>query len=131
MKPILYTTIAALALAACSTVSQSLVAQDFTQLTGSQIRTMLPGNSLKGTDSSGRYTIYYTSDRSMSIIRNGRNDTGRWRVSGDQYCRQWTRLGKGEERCVTMFRRGDTVHWVGENKITDRTVLLSGNPANL
>jgi hypothetical protein len=131
MKMVLASCIAAISLTACATTSQSLVARNFTKLTGSEIRTILPGNSLKGTDKSGQYTIYYTSQRTMKIIRNGRNDTGRWRIDGDMYCRQWTKLGKGKERCVTMFRRGDAIQWVRNDEITDETVLLSGNPAGL
>ncbi|WP_026481166.1 hypothetical protein [Ahrensia sp. 13_GOM-1096m] len=135
MKQIILVGFTALSLTACTTVTKSLEDNNFSKLKGSEIQATLPGNSLRGTDSAGRYTIYYTSGNSMKIVHSGkrgvRKDVGRWRVAGDQYCRRWTKIGKGKEKCVTLYKNGNSIHWVQRNKITDRSVLLKGNPAGL
>ncbi|OUU25387.1 MAG: hypothetical protein CBB97_09865 [Candidatus Endolissoclinum sp. TMED37] len=135
MKNIILAGSAALAISACSATNPLSELSDFTKMTGSEIQTLLPGNSLRGTDNTGSYVIYYSSASTMEIdyttSRRNRRDTGTWRVSGDRYCRQWEELGKGEERCVTLFRRGNTIHWVRNNEVTDRSVLENGNPAGL
>lgn len=131
MKRLLLSSLLLAVLVACASTEKSVENSGFVKLTGAQISGLLPGNSLKGTDRSGEYVIYYTSNNTMKIVHNGRPDTGRWRISGDEYCRQWTKLGKGKERCVTMHKRGDAINWVRNDKITDRSFLMAGNPADL
>ncbi len=131
MKKILLVGVVAFGLAACTTTKQPLEVVSYTKLKGSEIRSLLPGNSLKGTDKSGKYVIYYTSASTMKIVRNGVKDTGRWRISGNKYCRKWTKLGKGKNRCLSFYKRGNTIKWVRKGKVRDRTVLLQGNPAGL
>ena len=135
MKQIIFTSLLTLGLTACTTVTKSLEDSNFSKLSGSEIQTILPGNSLRGTDSAGHYTIFYTSKNSMKIVHSGkrgvRKDIGQWRVTGDQYCRRWTRIGKGKEKCVTMYKNENSIHWVQKNQIKDRSVLLRGNPSGL
>jgi len=131
MKQILLAGVVTFGLTACATTPQPMEVDNFTKLKGSEILSLLPGNSLKGTDKSGEYVIYYSSGSTMKIIRNGKKDVGKWRVSGNQYCRQWTKLGKGKNRCLTFYKRGDAITWVRKGKVRDRTFLLRGNPAGL
>lgn len=135
MKNLVLTACAALVVGACSTTNAPPEVSDFTKLTGSEIRSLLPGNSLRGTDKSGSYVIYYTSASTMKIVyttsKRTRTNSGRWRVSGDRYCRQWQKLGKGKERCVDLFKRGNSIYWVRDDEVTDRSVLESGNRRGL
>ena len=67
----------------------------------------------------------------MRIFYQGREDDGVWRIKGDKYCRKWNTFGKGRERCVDLYRSGDRINWVRKGKVTDRSVLVAGNPAGL
>ena len=135
MKNFVLAASAALVVGACSTTNRPPEVSGFTKLTGPEIQSLLPGNSLRGTDRSGSYVIYYASANTMKIVyttsKRTRTDSGRWRVSGDRYCRQWQKLGKGKERCVDLFKRGSAIYWVRDNEVTDRSVLESGNPRGL
>ncbi len=131
MKTLIFAGLAGLTLGACTRPGDGPNPPGFTQMTGSEIRSTLVGNSLRGTDRTGSYVIHYRSASKMDITYNDRPDTGLWRIKGDRYCRRWTRLGKGKERCVTMYQRGDQINWVKDGEITDRSVLLAGNPAGL
>jgi hypothetical protein len=130
-------------LAGCaSDARHSFIERGVLPMTEEEIRTALVGNSLVGTDSTGAYTIHYSAYGQMAIVYTGfksgrtRNDSGTWRSEtrddGGWYCRQWTTLGKGKERCVQFFREGDMITWVeSDGEITDNTELLAGNPENL
>ena len=131
MKKMLLVGVVAFGLSACASTSQPLEVANFTKLKGSEILSLLPGNSLKGTDKSGEYVIYYSSGSTMKIIRNGKKDVGNWRVSGNKYCRRWTKLGKGKNRCLTLYKRGNAITWVRKGKVRDRTFFVRGNPAGL
>lgn len=135
MKNIIWMSLVTLGLSACTMTAKSLETSGFTKMKGTEIRSALAGNTLRGTDSSGKYVIYYTSGSTMKIVHHGRKrirrDTGHWRIAGDRYCRKWTSLGKGKERCVNLYKNGKLIHWVQNNKITDKSVLLRGNPAGL
>jgi len=117
--------------AACTSPVEDLSALNFTPMTGPQITVALVGNSLDGEDSDGEYIIHYDTDRTMAISYRGRTETGVWRVQGDRYCRRWQTFGNGKERCVTFYRNGNQINWVANGEITDRSVLVRGNPAGL
>ncbi len=124
--------LAAIILGACTSPSEQLVADGFTKMTGAEISRSLVGNSLDGEDSDGEYVIHYTTASRMAISYRGRTETGVWRVQGNQYCRRWATFGNGEERCVTFYRNGNQINWVRDNGgISDRSVLVRGNPARL
>tara|TARA_R110000850_G_scaffold191351_4_gene318262 strand:- start:726 stop:1127 length:402 start_codon:yes stop_codon:yes gene_type:complete len=112
---------------ACSSTVSTLKTEGYAQMSGSEIRTAIVGNTLSGTDSDGDYMIYYPNSSQMRIAYQGREESGAWRIQGDRYCRRWETFGSGKERCVTMFRKGDRLDWVQNGKITDRSVLLKGN----
>ena len=100
-------------------------------MSGRDIRTALVGNTLSGTDSDGDYIIYYPNASQMRIAYQGRKESGVWRIEGDKYCRQWKSFGNGKERCVTMYIKEDRIDWVQKGEITDRSILLKGNPKGL
>ena len=43
---------------------------------------------------------------------DGSQDRGKWWVSGDQLCQQWTAWMDGKAYCYKLTREGSTVHWV-------------------
>lgn len=118
-------------IAACSSTVSMLKSEGYRQMSGEEIRTALTGNTLDGIDADGNYVIYYLNSSQMRIAYRGREESGVWRINGNNYCRRWETFGSGKERCVKMFRKGDQIDWVQEGKITDRSVLLKGNPRNL
>ncbi|MEM8958865.1 MAG: hypothetical protein AAGC86_13760 [Pseudomonadota bacterium] len=134
MKPFLIAGLTSLVLASTA-VTESAAQTRYTNMSGPEIKSALVGNSLRGVDSSGRYTIHYRSDNRMRIVYTSRRGTrvenGVWRVLGNRYCRRWERLGKGKTRCVTFHRNGNKIVWVRRGEVTDHTVLLRGNPAGL
>ncbi|WP_300439817.1 hypothetical protein [uncultured Mameliella sp.] len=117
--------------AACSTPVMTLKSEGYQQMSGTDIRTALVGNTLDGADSDGDYIIYYPNSSQMRIAYQGREENGVWRIDGDRYCRRWQTFGNGKERCVTMFRKGERIDWVQKGEITDRSILLKGNPRGL
>lgn len=118
-------------LAACAAPKPPVAGVGFEKMTGQEIAAALVGNSLDGSDKDGDYVIYYPSQGEMRIAYQGRTDTGVWRVTKTKYCRTWTHFGKGKERCVRLYRNGDQINWVRKGKVTDRSVLVPGNPAAL
>ena len=122
---------AALFVSACAAPKPPVAGQGFVQMKGEEIRAALVGNSLDGEDKDGSYVIHYPTASTMRIQYRGREDDGVWRIDGDRYCRQWKTFGKGRERCVEFHRNGDQINWVRKGKVTDRSVLVPGNPANL
>ncbi len=117
--------------AACAAPQKPVVGEGFKRMSGPEISSALVGNSLDGTDSGGDYVIYYPDATNMRITYQGKTDRGIWRIDGNRYCRTWQNVGKGKERCVQMYRYRDQINWVRRDKITDRSVLIPGNPANL
>ena len=123
---------AALLASACASAPQPPVAgEGFVKMKGEEIRAALVGNSLDGEDKDGEFVIHYPTASTMRIFYQGREDDGVWRIKGDKYCRKWNTFGKGRERCVDLYRSGDRINWVRKGKVTDRSVLVAGNPAGL
>lgn len=120
-----------LVIAGCAAPKPPVAGEGFERMSGQEIMSALVGNSLDGADKDGDYVIYYASDSAMRIAYHGRTDEGVWRIDGNKYCRQWSHFGKGKERCVRFFRKGNQINWVRKGKVTDRTVLVPGNPAAL
>lgn len=120
-----------LAISACASPKPPVAGAGFERMSGSEIVSALVGNSLDGADKDGDYVIYYPNDSEMRIFYQGRTDTGVWRIKKNKYCRKWTHFGKGKERCVRFYRKGGQINWVRKGKVTDRTILVDGNPAAL
>jgi hypothetical protein len=113
---------------------ENIATNDFTAMSGAEIRSSLIGNTLDGFDEGGHYVVYYPSYGTMKFrsLRTGFEDVGVWHVNGDRYCRKWTIVGHGHERCVTFLRCGEHINWVRENgSVGDRMQLRPGNPAGL
>lgn len=127
-------TLATSVLAACQTTNDELAQAGFERMTGEEIRASLVGNTLQGKDDGGTYAIHYPAYGSMRIAYDavsGMRDEGTWRVTADQYCRQWKTIAKGTERCVSMHRKGNRIHWVQNGRVTDESNLVPGNPNSL
>jgi hypothetical protein len=113
--------------AGCQTVEKS-----YNKMSSLQIRKTLPGNTLKGSDSSGSYEIYYDSESTFKAIYDGKKDTGSWQAVDGMYCRSWDNLGTGSERCFIFLRDKDEIIWTDSSgKKTDTSRLLIGNPSGL
>lgn len=114
-----------------ASMADSFETGGYYKMTGQEIHKALVGNSLDGTDRDGDYVIHYKNTSKMRIQYQGRKEAGVWRIKGNQYCRRWQSFGKGQERCVNFYRKGDRINWVQNGKITDRAILIRGNPAKL
>jgi len=127
------------ALISCASPSQKFDDPDAVKLTGAEIRTMLEGNTLTGKDYQAQqakyadYQIYYPEYGEMRISSADFQDSGKWWVVDDQYCRQWEKGRSGEEKCWTFYQSTDNrVHWVdAEGFKTDDATIENGNSANL
>lgn len=122
--------------AACQTTSNrssapELESEGFVKMTGAEVQSSLVGNSLDGEDSDGEYVIYYPTETEMRITYLGIKETGVWRVEGDKYCRRWKTIGGGNERCVDFYRKDEQINWLRDGRLTDRSVLVPGNPEAL
>ena len=88
-------------------------------LTGAEIKALYSGAVQTGTTSRGQdFEGHYEADGTMRGSINGGQytDTGKWRVSGNQYCRAWNTWLNGAEDCSTIERES------GDNYIQ----ILSG-----
>ncbi len=121
----------AMTLGACAAAPTVTELDGFKKMKGAEIAAALVGNSLDGEDSDGEYIIHYDTASTMKISYQGRFESGVWRIKGDRYCRRWESFGKGKERCLHFYRSGDQINWVRKGGISDRSILVQGNPASL
>lgn len=132
MRTLLIAGLTSLTLASTAVAGSTSQKTQYTQMQGHEIKSALVRNSLRGVDRSGKYVIHYQSYGKMKIVYNEKRiESGVWRIKGNRYCRRWVKLGGGKERCVTLHRNGNKIVWVQQGKITDRSVLLRGNPVKL
>ena len=60
------------------------------------------------------------------------SDYGKWWVTDEQYCRQWSKWGKGQEACKNVYKVGELVHWfTSDGRMDDLGVIEADNPDNL
>jgi len=72
---------------------------------------------------SGVYTEFYGAD---GVIK-GKDYTGKWRVSGDTMCFQYS---QDPEACWQVKLDGDKVTWVKGGKEDGTGNIIKGNPNN-
>ncbi|MCP5090194.1 MAG: PLP-dependent aminotransferase family protein, partial [Gammaproteobacteria bacterium] len=75
-------------------------------------------------------TIRYHADGSMTGVlgfSNEEQDTGRWRIDGDRWYRQWSRWNYGEEKGYFIVIDGEQIKWFNDDgQIVDSAFIQIG-----
>jgi hypothetical protein len=92
-----------------------------TTLAGDELRQAISGKTvflnISGFELPIRYAPNGRMSGKMSTVAasfsrgDGAQDRGKWWVSGDQLCQQWTSWMDGKSYCYRLIREGSTVHW--------------------
>ena len=92
-----------------------------TTLAGDELRQAISGKTvflnISGFELPIRYAANGRMSGKMSTVAasfsrgDGAQDRGKWWVSGDQLCQQWTSWMDGKSYCYRLTREGSTVHW--------------------
>ena len=91
-------------------------------LAGDELRQAISGKTvylnISGFELPIRYAANGRMSGKMSTVAasfsrgDGAQDRGKWWVSGDQLCQQWSSWMNGQSYCYRLTRNGSTVHWV-------------------
>ena len=92
-----------------------------TTLAGDELRQAISGKTvflnISGFELPIRYAANGRMSGKMSTVAasfsrgDPAQDRGKWWVSGDQLCQQWTSWMDGKSYCYRLTREGSTVHW--------------------
>jgi len=89
-------------------------------LTGDELRAAMSGATILYKEVYGApCTIKYHEDGSMSGVlgfSNEEQDSGRWRVSGDRWYRQWSRWNYGEESAYYIVIDGQQIKYFNKDR---------------
>jgi len=89
-------------------------------LTGDNLKAAMSGATVLDREVDGRPCTYtYHRDGSMTGVlgfSNEEQDTGRWRVDGDQWYRQWSRWNYGEEKGYYIVIDGEQIKFFNEDQ---------------
>jgi hypothetical protein len=77
-------------------------------LSGDAVRSLIVGNTLKGSYTTKPLTIVFYADGLVrgSIGLTG-SDSGTWEIQGDRYCHEWSTYFSGVRRCYQWIPEGD------------------------
>ncbi|MDQ0315872.1 hypothetical protein [Amorphus orientalis] len=99
-------------------------------LSGSEIRSQISGKRVYlATPFGGEFPLYYqangTVDGSGEALGLGRymrpEDSGKWWITGNQLCQQWTSWYDGKQFCFTLKDgEGDRLYWTRDDGLTGR-----------
>jgi|AntRauTorcE11898_2_1112593.scaffolds.fasta_scaffold00145_17 hypothetical protein len=93
-------------------------------LQGSEIRSLIAGNTVTGSMSSGQdYAEFYAQDGTI----HGRDYTGEWSIEDDKMCFDY---GDGAT-CYEVAANDDAVTWVLGGESDGTGVVREGNPMDL
>jgi hypothetical protein len=108
--------------AASLALPAALAQAEFAALAGDELRQAISGKTvylnISGFELPIRYAANGRMSGKMSAVAasfsrgDGAQDRGKWWVSGDQLCQQWTSWMDGKSYCYKLTRDGSTVHWV-------------------
>ena len=106
---------------AASLVPAAAFAESVT-LAGDELRQAISGKTvylnISGFELPIRYTANGRMSGKMSTVAasfsrgDGAQDRGKWWVSGDQLCQQWSSWMNGQSYCYRLTRNGSSVRWV-------------------
>jgi len=90
------------------------------ELTGAQIKELLSGKtgSWQSVDGKIKGKTGWGADGRGAVTGNFGDfdqDTGKWRVKGDQYCTRWSKIRKGKESCNPVISLGNGSYQVGNS----------------
>jgi GntR family transcriptional regulator/MocR family aminotransferase len=89
-------------------------------LTGDDLKAAMSGATVLDREVDGRPCTYtYHRDGSMTGVlgfSNEEQDTGRWRVDGDRWYRQWSRWNYGEEKGYYIVIDGEQIKFFNEDQ---------------
>lgn len=115
MKIGAFVVVASLALPATATLAEPVT------LAGDELRQAISGKTVYLNISGFELPIRYTATGRMSgkmgtvaasfSRGDGAQDRGKWWVTGDQLCQQWTSWMNSKAYCYKLTRNGSTVHW--------------------
>lgn len=115
MKIGAFVVVASLALPATATLAEPVT------LAGDELRQAISGKTVYLNISGFELPIRYTANGRMSgkmgtvaasfSRGDGAQDRGKWWVTGDQLCQQWTSWMNAKSYCYKLTRNGSTVHW--------------------
>ena len=86
----------------------SAAADEWTPMTGAEIKTALEGRKLQYANA---WQDFRASGR--TLYNAGRDDWGYWNVRGDQYCSMWPPSDLWA--CFDMEKSGEKLRFVGQN----------------
>lgn len=99
-------------------------------LSGSEIRSTVAGKRVYlSTPFGGEFPLYYKSngtvDGSGKALGLGRymrpTDSGKWWISGNQLCQQWTSWYDGKTFCFTLASgKGERLYWTRDDGLSGR-----------
>jgi len=114
--------IGAFLVAACLALPATAALAEPTTLAGDELRQAISGKTvylnISGFELPIRYAANGRMSGKMSTVAasfsrgDGAQDRGKWWVSGDQLCQQWTAWMDGKAYCYKLTRNGSTVQWV-------------------
>lgn len=115
-----------LAIIALLTLGAPAVAEPV-KLSGSEIRTVLTGNTVHGAWAGHEYWSYFAPDGRTAFLPEGYAAPylGNWRVEGSQYCSSWS---NGDAGCYNVYKEGDKIIWeTPEDRKRYDSQLLNGD----
>lgn len=74
-------------------------------MTADEIKSDLIGQPLTGKRLGVTMNLFLNQDGSATLRSTLVDDTGTWRVNGDQLCLKWTEFRGGKEQCSTFTRK--------------------------
>ncbi|MCJ7815338.1 MAG: hypothetical protein MUP31_04715, partial [Xanthomonadales bacterium] len=102
-------------------------------LTGDELRAAMSGATILYKEVYGApCTIRYNEDGTMSGVlgfSNEEQDSGRWRISGDRFYRQWSRWNYGEESAYYIVIDGQQIKYFNKDRqlVDSAFIHLGGN----
>lgn len=134
MKPMLAIPVLLLALASCKTAEESLKEAGNKPLTSVELRSLLSGNTLLGTNDRGfDYVTYYRPDGTSHLKSKKFDEQGKWRIDpANGYCTQWPFMNDGKEQCRSIYKVGDRYQMIRPDGSDSSTFTIAkGNPNKL
>jgi hypothetical protein len=117
--------IRALIVAAALAAPMTAAHAESVSLAGDELRQAISGKTVYLNVSGFELPIRYAGNGRMagkmstvaaSFSRgDGSQDRGKWWVTGDQLCQQWTAWLDGKTYCYKLTRDGATVHWLRDD----------------
>lgn len=95
-------------------------------LNGTQLKALLSGRTIYVSAPFGALPISYhpsgtmtARSKAMAALSGGiTEDSGTWRIAGNQFCQRWKIWRSGTEQCFSVMRVGSTLRWASNDGMT-------------